>query len=129
MNNKPYRVTVVVDPGFGAQLLDLPSGEPAWVVDSAENHPPIEAIWRERKAGHLEGITAFKFNASASREDWLVSELDAIELHRGEFSHTPPWSVLNVVGVPWSDRIMQELAGFGFTEHVDTPYGFEAKRK
>jgi hypothetical protein len=130
MNEKPYRIHVIVDASSGERIRDLPIEEPRWVVESADNLPIVQALWRERKTtNHLEGITSFKVDSKATPEDWLVSELSSIELHHGEFSHNPPWSVLNVIGVRWSERISSELGQFGFTEHVDTAIGFEAKRK
>lgn len=129
MNAKPYRVTVVVDLQYGKRLRDLPAGEPVWVVDSAQNHSEIEAIWRERQISHLDGLTSFTFDAHALPEDWLISQFSAIDLHHGKFSHTPPWSVLNVIGVGWSERIADELAQFGFTDHTDTALGFETTRE
>jgi hypothetical protein len=129
MMEEPYRVTVVVDPQFGTRLRDLPAGEPCWVVDSAENHPVIASLWQNLKTGDADGITSFKVDSGGTPEDWLISELGAIDLHHGEYSHNPPWSVLNAVGVPWSDRIARGLAQFGFTHHADTELGFEARRR
>lgn len=125
----PYRVTVVVDPEFGTRLRDLPVGESAWVVDSAANHPVIVSLWQNLKTGVANGITSFQCDSNATPEDWLISELGTIDLHHGEYSHNPPWSVLNVVGVPWSDRIARELAECGFTHHTDTELGFEARKQ
>jgi hypothetical protein len=129
MNENKHRVTVVVDPEFGTRLRDLLTEEAVWVVDSSTNAPVIHAIWHEQKTTTSTEVTSFKFDTDASPEDWLIYELSTIELHHGEYSHDPPWSVLNVVGVPWSDRIAGELAELGFTQHVDTPLGFEARIK
>jgi hypothetical protein len=129
MNENKHRVTVVVDPEFGTRLHDLLIEEAVWIVDSSTNAPVIHAIWHDRKSKTSTEVTCFKFDSHASPEDWLIAELSTIELHHGEYSHDPPWSVLNAVGVPWSDRIASELAEFGFTQHVDTPLGFEAQKE
>jgi len=129
MMEKPYRVTVVVDPQFGTRLRDLPAGEPAWVVDSGENHRVIASLRQSLKTGVADGITSFKCDSDATPEDWLISKLGTIDLHHGEDSHNPPWSVLNVVGVSWSDRLARELAQLGFKHHADTELGFEARKQ
>jgi len=130
MNDKPYRVHVVVNPHYGESIHSLPVEEPAWVVDSQDNHTVIQALWDERRiTDHLVGITSFKFDDQATPEDWLVSILATIDLHHGEFSHDPPYSVLNVIGVKWSDRIQKELNEFGFNQYKPTPEGFVAIRE
>lgn len=75
------------------------------------------------------GITSFKFNPHGTPEDWLVSHLSIIDLHHGELSHDPPYSILNVIGVEWSYRIQEELGQFGFDRHETTAEGFVATRE
>jgi hypothetical protein len=89
----------------------------------------IKKLWDQRKATSSDGITSFKFDVAASPEDWLLARISDIDLHHGNFSHNPPWSILNVIGVCWSQRIAEELAQFGFTQHVETKVGFEAKKQ
>jgi len=128
MSAEPYRVHVVVDPHYGERIRRLPLGEPAWVLDSTENYPVILAIWKERTLNQFSGITSFKFDAGAQPDDWLIAELWTIDIHHGEYSHDPPYSVLNVVGVEWSEKIQDELSKFGFFQHETTPEGFVARR-
>jgi hypothetical protein len=129
MSEDSYRVHVVVDLEYGERLRDLPASEPAWVVDSKDNHPVIEALWREPKAtDESGGITSFKYNADDKPEDWLIAVLSAVDLHHGEYSHDPPYSVLNVIGVEWSSRIQDELERFGFGRHETTVEGFVVVR-
>jgi hypothetical protein len=127
--SKAYRVHIVVDPFYGAHILDLPVGEPAWVVDSPENHPVISRIWKERPVlGQLSGITSFKFDAKTKPDDRLINILWSADLHHGEYSHDPPYSILNVIGVDWSEKIQEELDRFGFNSHEITLEGFVARR-
>jgi hypothetical protein len=129
MSRNSYRVTVVVDTQFGDRLRDISVEEPVWIADSAENHLVIKELWDERKAKYPSGITSFKFDAKATSEDWLLSLIADIDLHHGNFSHNPPWSILNVIGARWSQRVAEELAQFGFTQHVETKLGFEATKQ
>lgn len=124
---KPYKVHVIVDRAFGERLREIPVGEPAWIVDTDVNHEAYEAVGRERKSvNHLEGLSAFTVDSRKTPEDWLICEIATIDLHHGEWSHFPPWSVINVIGTSWSQRIQAELSGFGFEYHTDTAEGFLA---
>jgi hypothetical protein len=105
-------------------------GEPVWIVESEVNHPVIAALWQERHdRDHTTGITSFRIDSGATPEDWLISQVAMIDRHFDEYSHAPPYSFLDVVGAPWSDRIEQALAEFGFFEHEITPEGFMTRRK
>ena len=129
MNKKPYRVHVIVDPQFGNRLRTVTAGEPIWIVDTDINRLAYEAVGRERKPeSHLVGMSSFKVDPEASPEDWLLSEIKTIDLHHGEMSHEPPWSVINVIGTRWTKRIQEELTRFGFEEHEDTTEGFVASK-
>lgn len=124
-----YRVHIVVDPHCGERIRNLPAGEPAWIVDSVDNHPIIQAVWQEhRDLNELTGITSFRFDPDARPEDWLVSMLGEVDLHHGEYSHDPPYSILDVIGASWSERIQAELDKYGFFEHEASPEGFIARR-
>ena len=72
-----------------------------------------EVVARERDPDDYDtGYTTFKVDPQGHPEDWLVSELETIDLHHGEMSHDPPYSVLNVIGVSWSLRIQEALGKF-----------------
>lgn len=125
-----YRVHVVIDPVYGERLRELPVDEAVWVVDTEANRPVIERLWKERASpGHLEGITSFKHSSQNSPEDWFVEELSSIDLHHGQFSHDPPYSVLNVIGVAYSDTLRKALKKYGFTEYEQTTEGFVTWKK
>jgi hypothetical protein len=129
MKSEEHCVTVVVDPEFGIRLLELMSEESIWIVDSPANTPIVQTIWKEKESETTAELTSFKVDKNGNPEDWLISELTTIDLHHGEYSHDPAWSVLNAIGISWSDRIARELAEFGFSRHAETPLGFIAKRK
>jgi hypothetical protein len=129
MSERPYRVHVVVDPHYGERIRDLPAGEPAWVADSPDNHPVIQAMWQERRTlDQFTGITSFKCDPNDKPDDSLISILSAVDLHHGEYSHKPPYSVLNVIGTSWSEAIQEKLDQYGFAAHEDTAGGFIARR-
>jgi hypothetical protein len=129
MNAKPCSVRVIVDPAYGERLRNLPADEPRWAVDSDINHPVIRALWREHAGmSGIDGVASFRHNPDAAPEDWLISMLRTIDLHHGEYSHNPPYSLLDVIGTPWSHRIQEELDELRFLEHEATAEGFVARR-
>jgi len=129
VNERPYRVHVVVDSGYRERTRDLPADEPVWIVDSPDNHPLICSIREERPPSNPSaGITSFTFSPDIGPEDRFIRELPAIDLHHGECSHKPPYSILNVIGTRWSSEIQEALEEFGFLEHEDTTEGFVARR-
>src|SRR2546429_8130973 len=105
----PYKVYVVVEREFGEQLATLAPGVPVWIVNTPLNRAVAQRLWKERnQKGHIWNLS--------SVEDLLVSELDTIDLHHGPHSSNPPCTILEVLGVPLSDRIKAELAQYGFDE-------------
>ncbi len=125
----PHKVYVVVERDFGEKMTELATGVPVWIVDTPFNTATAQRLRRERKQGnHLTGITTFNDSASLSAEDLLVSQLDTIDLHHGTYSASPPYTILEVLGVPLSDRIKTELSEFGFNEFNVTAAGFFAVR-
>jgi len=125
MNKKPYRVYIVLDPHYGERLRDLPADEPIWVINSEQNHSVIQILWNERRgSSHLDGITSFKYNPKGNPEDWFITELSTIDMHHDRFSHDPPYTVLEAIGVTWSDKIKKTLKEYGFTNYERTTEGF-----
>lgn len=125
----PYRVRIVVDRDFGERLAELEPGVPVWIVGTPLNAGVAQRLWKERnQENHLTGVTTFNDSASTSPEDLLISELDTIDLHHGSYSSNPPYTILEVLGTPLSERIKVELTEFGFNKFHPTASGFSAVR-
>jgi len=58
----------------------------------------------------------------------LLNEMNTIDLHHGSYSSDPPYTVLEVLGTPLSDRIRGELSEYGFVEFLPNVEGFLAIR-
>ena len=124
-----YVVTVVLDPDFGDKLRALPAGEPVWAVDTPANRAVGEAIWRERpEESSKDGLTLFKVDPDESPSAWLVQVIPDINLHHGEYSHAPPYSVVAVIGVTATTTIRETFADYGLGTIVEHPGGFQASR-
>jgi hypothetical protein len=130
MSAIPYKVYVVVDRNFGAQLDTLEVGTPVWIVDTPVNKPVAQRFWKEQsQRDHLTGVTTFKDLQSLTAEDLLLKEIDAIDLHHGPYSSNPPYTLLEIIGTPLTGRVQQELSAYGFDEFHSSPNGFVAKRQ
>jgi hypothetical protein len=118
------KVHVIVAPDFGEKLASLPANEPSWVADTPSNKPVVERMWAQK----LAGITSFRIDEKARTGDWLISILDEVELHHGEYSQSQPYSELYVYGVSLSGELRKELECYGFNEFQATDYGFVAHK-
>ena len=132
MTLPPSIVHVIVAPDYGEGLRGLPADEAAWVADTPTNHGVINSIWRSNPAkpsrGYLTGITSFKVAADKIPEDWLRGVLNSVEEHHGEYSQTPPYSILRVVGTVLTPRIRAQLESYGFVKFEDFRDGFVAHK-
>jgi hypothetical protein len=68
------------------------------------------------------------FSACRSGRQIVDSELGTIDLHHGEYSHDPPFSVLHVYGADPTPKLIEALAGFGFVNIIPADEGFTARR-
>jgi hypothetical protein len=127
MSHPSSIVCLVVDANYGERVRSLPADVPAWIADTPINHPIIQNFWAARPAGGA-GITSFKVAPEKTPEDWLLGIMDALELHHGEHSQTPPYSVLRVVGTALTPRLKSEFDANGFERYEDVPDGFVAHK-
>jgi hypothetical protein len=124
-----YKVYVVVDRNFGAQLETFERGVPVWIVDSPDNKPVVQRLWRERPAkSHLDGITIFADSSGMPAEEILLSQLGTIDLHHGIHSADSPHSELEIFGAKLTPKLKTELMTFGFDDFRESEAGFIAKR-
>jgi hypothetical protein len=101
-----------------------------WIVDTPTNKAVAQRLWKERpEEGHLTGITTFNNADSSSPEDLLVAELDSIDLHHGSYSADPPYTAIEVLGTPLTERVRNELSAYGFNEFHTNSAGFTAQRR
>jgi hypothetical protein len=124
------RILVVLDPNYGARLLDLPEGQPAWVVESAANTPVIQTRWRTApNDDYLTGITIMnRDEAGQPMEEQFLYWLGTIDDHHDASSSDLPYTALDVVGVYLSPAIRQALSELGFENFEPMGEGFLATR-
>ena len=124
-----HTVRVVLDSEFGEELERLAGRDPVWIIDSPANTPVAHRLWKQpnRDRG-FGGITTFK-GCNGPPGDILLNELATIDLHHGEYSASPPYSVLEVVGCGASEDIRAALEEIGFKVESTSQSGFTAVRK
>jgi len=127
---EPYKVFLIVDPSFGELLSSLPPHVPVWIIESDLNSPVVERLRQERaEESHLQGITTFKQKAKLSSEEQAISMLEQVDLHHGEFSTHPPYSILEIIGCTATDVLKQELQEYGLGVSEFSEKSFIATRK
>jgi hypothetical protein len=110
----PHKVAIVVDPDFGDRLFALAGRMHVWVCDTPGNRAAAALIWGDDPNYDLEsGVTTFKFAPNASRPEVAAAVLGDVDLHHGEFSHDPPWSVIEVIGCSPTESLVAAFAAFG----------------
>lgn len=129
MSDKINKVVLVLDPNFGDKLESLASQSHVWIIDTPHNQAIATKHWQTHPQDKIEtGITTFKFSSNKALEEVCLGILDTIDLHHGKYSSNPPYSILEIVGLPISEEIQAALEELGFKVFEPTPDGFRASR-
>jgi hypothetical protein len=130
MTDKLNKVALVLDPNFGQRLEPLAIHSHVWIIDTPANRIIAEKYWQDNPEHKLGmGITTFQVNDNETMEEACLRILDAIDLHHGEYSSDPPYSALEVIGLPISEQIKSALEGIGFEAFEHTAEGFRTTRR
>jgi hypothetical protein len=128
MTSSEYTVGIVVDAAFGERVHALAARMPTWIADTPPNRAAAEAHWRTHPGQtRTNGITTFKVDAAGPPEEWCAGILGAVILHHGQYSHSPPVSVLEVIGAQPLRGLVDALGEYGLTLVSPTPEGFRAR--
>jgi hypothetical protein len=124
----PHQVAIVLDLCFGEALHALSDRMHVWVVESPANRPVIDQIWEKAWGYSLEqGVTSFQQNGE-SPEERFSDVLGNVDVHHGEMSHDPPWTVLHCYGIENTAPVRGALAEFGVDRIEESPDHFVASR-
>lgn len=127
MADTPYRVTIIVDPEFGDRLRLVVT--PVWIADTPINRAAAERVWSERPdEPHTNGVTTFQIDPNSTPDEWCAGILDAVDLHHGENSDSPPYSVVDVIGTRLTIGLRQAFTKYGLKEFVNGVTGFQASK-
>jgi hypothetical protein len=126
-----HGVAIVVDGRFGARLPALACGVHVWLLDTPANREAANEVWQSRESAPSieEGVTTFRADSNAKPDQVVSSMLGTIDLHHGRYSHSPPWSFVEVYGTTITPALTAVLASFGFTNVATlSDDGFKAWR-
>ncbi|WP_175038959.1 hypothetical protein [Burkholderia contaminans] len=126
----PYTVALVVDPDFGSHLVTVSSRIHTWIVATAANAAAAEKIWAEQpepRAHSIErGVTTFRADLGKDRNSWCEMMLGSVDEHHNGYSHDPGYTVLEVYGIAFTERLRPAFTELGFSSFEQTAYGFRA---
>jgi hypothetical protein len=123
------KVAIVLDPDYGNKLASLAAGAHVWIVDTPANRAAASEYWAQNARHKVEsGVTTFKFSENASRLETCLDILATVDLHHGEYSSNPPYSELEVIGLPLTDKAKSAIKDLGFGRFETTAEGFRATR-
>jgi hypothetical protein len=123
------KVALVLEPDYGSKLASLAAISHVWVVDTPANRVAASEYRALNPKHKLEtGITTFKAPENASQLETCLGILATVDLHHGEYSSTPPYSELEVIGVPLTDEVKSAIRDLGFGRFEATAEGFRATR-
>ncbi|NNC19208.1 hypothetical protein HRD49_17350 [Corallococcus exiguus] len=129
----PHKVGIVVDQGFGDRVAELARAFHVWVVESRENTPVIQGVWKsglgDAAADPLAvGVTSFAALEGESPEAMCARIAGDVAEHHGEFAHDPPWSEMEVFGVKLTSTLRHVFEELEATACIPTPEGFVCRR-
>ncbi len=129
--NVEHRVAIVVDRTFGQKLAELAETMHVWICDSPANSAACEFVWRSVSGDHKldEGATRFNCLPDTPVDDVLLKIIDSVDLHHGKYSHSPPWSTIEVFGCAASPRVRVAFAEYGAELTELAPKRFNAHRR
>jgi hypothetical protein len=128
MMETPTRVTIVLEPEFHGQLIELARQRDVWVVDTPHNRVMAEKLWQSESRDSYQSLTTFDVDFSVSPEMWLLNVLSTIDEHHGLRSDWAPDVELEVRGIGATPEIRAALQEFGPFTVEDLNCAFIARR-
>ena len=123
-------MVVVVREDLARDLERFARRQHVWAVRTPETEEVARRLWSNPRLTRPDplatGLTLF--NPDATPEDSLLSILDTVEEHHGEYSHDPPVSIIEVVGAGLSQTVREAFATLGFSQFEASGCGFVATR-
>ena len=126
MAERINKVILVLDRNYGEELSHRAAESHVWLIDSVANRGAA-SDYRALHGGSKD-VTTFTAADDDSPSETCLKVLDQIDLHHGEYSSNPPYSVLEVVGTGFSGPVKVAVEKLGFSRVEPTVNGFKASR-
>jgi hypothetical protein len=108
-----YKIAIVCDPHFGDRLISLAQEMPVWVCESKDNDVIVSKYCTAHPEKTIErGIIRFRPPLMWSHEENFEDLLYSVDIHHGEYSHSPPWSELWIYGLEYTPLIDKVVAAY-----------------
>lgn len=121
-------VAIVLDADFGAQLHELASRIPVWIVDTPGNRLSIESEWtRRRRDGAERELNVFRMIDGLSASDHIAALLRTIDKQHGAGAEDGPFATLLVIGAFADAAPIAALRAVGGGLPVETSNGFRVE--
>jgi hypothetical protein len=118
-------IAIVLDADFGAQLHELASRMPVWIVDTPGNRASIEGEWtRRRRDGAERELNVFRMIDGLSASDHIAALLRTIDKQHGAAAEDGPFATLLIIGAPADAAPVAALRALGGGTPVSTANGF-----
>lgn len=129
MAERINQVLLVLDRDYDGELASVPANTHVWLIDSPANRR-VAADYRALHGGSgvETGATTFKAIDDDPASETCRKVLNDIDLHHGEYSSHPPYSVLQVVGARLGASVKRAIEALGFSKFERTENGFRATR-
>ena len=129
MAERINKVILVLDRNYGAELSRVPLDAHVWLIESAANREAASSYRALHPESNVEtGVTTFTVADDDTGSEACLKILETIDLHHGEYSSDPAYTVLEIVGAPLSRSVKKAIEALGFTRFESTENGFRALR-
>src|SRR5512144_2266502 len=121
-------VAIVLDADFGAQLHELASRIPVWIVDTPGNRSSIESEWtRRRRDGAERELNVFRMIDGLSASEHIAALLRTIDKQHGPSAEDGPFATLLVIGAGADAAPVAAIRAIGGGAPVETAHGFRVE--
>lgn len=125
---KNIRVALVLDSAYGAEIISLCKAMPAWVIESPQNLAVIEKLRSATEEGMASTVTTFPKRDDESLGAVCQRIVQSLDQHHDEYSQSPAYNELDVIGVSLGDISLAPFLDLGFSEFLQTSNGFVARK-
>ena len=121
-------VAIVLDADFGAQLHELASRIPVWIVDTPANRSSIESEWtRRRRDGAERELNVFRMIDGLSPSEHIAALLRTIDKQHGPSAEDGPFATLLVIGAAADAAPVAAIRAIGGGSPVEMANGFRVE--
>jgi hypothetical protein len=125
---KKETVVMILDSEYGDRVVDLAMDHAVWIIGSDVNRVAVKRI--HATGGKIaSSVTIWSSPDVPSTQEQWESKIGDIERHHGEFSQSPPVSIIEVVGLSVSEAARAAFREFDYFEIETTSFGFRAYKK